>query len=73
MEPMHIIVESVQQKDADGLYVAKVHAASHERVGSGPRALIHLTIRLDANQSMASEERLERIAKDEALRFLDIE
>ncbi len=73
MESMHIIVESVQQKDADGLYVAKIHAASRERVGDGPRALIHLTIRLDESQSMASEERLEQIARDEAMRFLDID
>jgi hypothetical protein len=72
VEPMHIRVESVQRQEPSGTFVAKVRAASHERVGNVPRAVIELTLQLDQAPSMASQSRLEEIARDEALRFLDV-
>lgn len=72
MEPMHITVESVQRTDPSGPFVAKVRAASHERVGNVPRAVIELTIHLDEKQSQVGQPHLQEIARDEALRFLDI-
>lgn len=72
MEPMHITVESVQRQDPTGPFVAKVRATSRERVGEVPRAVIEMTIQLDRSQSMIGQTPLEEIARDEALRFLDI-
>ena len=71
MERMFIKVESIRRPGPEGPCVATVRATSHEQVGNAPRAAIELTIRLDAQQSLASESDLLEIARDEALRFLD--
>jgi len=71
MEPMRITVESVQRQNRGG-FVAQVHAASHECVGNVPRAVIQLTLQLDEPQFDVSQEYLETMARDEALRFLDV-
>lgn len=72
MERLFLKVENIQRPDPMGPCVATVRATSHEYVGKAPRAVIELTIRLDEEQSRASESDLLEIARDEALRFLDI-
>lgn len=72
MEPMNIVVESVQRQDLNGPFVAKIRATSRERVGTAPRAIIELTIQLDEAQAKTGPAQLEEIARDEALRFLDV-
>lgn len=67
-----MIVESVQREDHGGPFVAKVRATSHERVGKAPRAVIELTIQLDDLQAKAGRTHLQEIARDEALRFVDV-
>ncbi|HEV7138675.1 MAG TPA: hypothetical protein VGN43_18710 [Steroidobacteraceae bacterium] len=69
---MHITVESVKRKDRSGPFVAKVRATSCGRIGGMPRAVIELTLQLDEAQTTASQTQLREIARDEALRFLDV-
>ena len=72
MEPMRITVESVRRRVRSGVVVAQVRAASRERVGKVPRAVIRLTLQLSEPQPTVSQARLKEMAKDEALRFLDV-
>ena len=72
MERLFLKVESIRRPDPSGPCVATIRATSHEQVGKSPRAVIELTIQLDEEQSTASESDLLEIARDEALRFLDI-
>jgi hypothetical protein len=72
MEPMRLMIHEIRRASKEGLLVARVRAVSRERVSGAPRALIRMKIRLlDPGPAVGTEE-LKHLARDEALRFLDI-
>jgi hypothetical protein len=72
MEPMRIPFEGVHRTGEAGVLVARIRAVSRERVGGAPRAILRIQIRLEDPGAGASRGMLRRLARDEALRFLDV-
>lgn len=72
MERMRITVEHVRRAFQGDVFLADVCAVSRERVHGAPRAVIRMTIRLEPPESAADRRTLRRLARDEALRFLDV-
>jgi hypothetical protein len=72
MEPMRLRVEDVRRARETGLLIARIRAVSRERVGGAPRAMLRIQIRLEDPGPDAPLSKLKRLARDEALRFLDV-
>jgi hypothetical protein len=71
MEPMRVIVQNIQ-RERQGLLVAQVRAVSQEQISGAPRATIRMRIRLEDPGPGTGLRELRRLARDEALRFLDL-
>lgn len=72
MEAMRLMIDGIRPASQEGLLVARVRAVSRERVSGAPRALIRMRISLlDPGPHVGMRE-LKRLARDEALRFLDL-
>jgi hypothetical protein len=71
MEPMRVIVQKILRQRQD-LLVAEVRAVSQEQISGAPRATIRMRIRLEDPGPGAGLRELRRLARDEALRFLDV-
>lgn len=72
VEPMRVIVEKVLRKCEEGLLVALVRAESLERTEGLPSVIIRMQIRLKEPDRQAGLREFRRLARDEALRFLDV-
>ena len=72
MEPMRITVRRIQ-REREGALVAQIRAVSRERVHGAPRAMIDMRIQLEDPMGRAVRRNLRQRARDEALRFLDVE
>lgn len=69
---MCLIVEEIRRAREEGLLVARVRAVSRERISGVPRTIVHMRIRLQDPGPDAGLRDLKRLARDEALRFLDV-
>ena len=72
MEPMRVTIEEVRRSAKEGLLIARIRAVSQERIHGAARAIIRMRIRLEDPGPHADSRALRRVARDEALRFLDI-
>jgi hypothetical protein len=72
MEPMRLTVEEIRRADKEGVLIARVLAVSEERIGGAPRAVVRMRIRLEDPGPDVRLHALKRLARDQALRFLDI-
>jgi hypothetical protein len=72
MEPMRLTVEEIRRSREEGLLIARVRAVSRERISGASRAIIRIEIRLKDPGADVNFRQLTRLARDEALRFLDI-
>jgi len=72
MGAMRLMIDEVRRTAEEGLLVARVRAVSEERVRGVPRAIIRMRISLLDPDPHVSMRELKRLARDEALRFLDI-
>ena len=74
MEPMIVEVHEVQPVPHSQLWVGTVLATSREQVAGSPRVTLTLHVRFLAGSDEPPPEgkRLRQMARDEALRFLDI-
>lgn len=73
LEPMRLIIEQIRRAPEAGLLIARVRAVSEERISGAPRAVLRMRIRLPDPGPDTSRRDVRRLARDEALRFLDIE
>ena len=72
MEPMRLIIEEIRPAREEDLLVARVRAVSRERISGAPRAIVRMRIRFHDPGPDAGLRDLRRLARDEALRFLDL-
>lgn len=72
MEAMRILIEDIRRSRRDGHLKARFRVISSERVLGMPRALIRMTIQLDDPLPGTTALEIRRMARDEALRFLDV-
>jgi hypothetical protein len=66
---MRLIVEEIRR---EGLLLARVRAMSRERISGAPRAIVRMRIRIEDPGTDTSLRDVRRLARDEALRFLDV-
>lgn len=72
MEPMRLTVESIRRAGEADLLLARVRAVSRERIRGAPRAILRIAIRLEDPGPDVPLVKLKRLAREEALRFLDV-
>ena len=73
MEPMRLIIEQIRRVPEEGLLIARIRAVSEEQILRAPRAVLRMKIRLPDPGPDTSRRDVRRLARDEALRFLDVE
>jgi hypothetical protein len=73
MERMRIYVQEIQRRGRRGPWVASAYVLSCERVGGSARAEIKMTLQLEDSGSGVTRAQLRRLARQEELRFLDVE
>lgn len=69
---MRLTVEDVQRGREAGVLIARIRAVRRERVGGAPRAILRIQIRLEEPDPHAPLREVRGLARDEALRFLDV-
>ena len=74
MEPMRVTVHEVQPLAPRDLWVATVHVRGRERIAGAPVVTMVMQVRFRAPRRKAppTPRTLHSLARDEALRFLDI-
>lgn len=72
MERMHVTVEDVHPARQRGMLLGRIRVESRERVGQIPRAILRIRILVEDPGPDASRQKRKRLARIEALRFLDI-
>lgn len=69
---MLLRVKSLRSVPNSRRWIAKVHAVSRERLGSQPLAVITMRVQIEPPDTPVSSALVTRLARDAALRFLDI-
>ena len=71
MEAMRLKIDEIRRASKERLLIAQVRAVSRERVDGSPRAIVRMRILIEDPGPGTTLERLRRLARAEALRFLD--
>ena len=69
---MRLIVEEIRRAPEEGCLIAQIRAVSEERIAGAARAVVRMWVRLPDPGPDASLKDVRRLARDEALRFLDV-